>query len=180
MSSTFTPRLIHEKNGVLWPLSLLKVLSDQIKDTFAPHMQCSWICAEQFVFHLLIVVVWLRECPSDSLGLLVGLIIDLQFILGAFVQQSSCVSSLAYCQAEGGESSLNENNSKVSDWRGRAKRGNCWGRNQMPHALINPITLTCSVCEPPPQFQWWSTPPHLDKRPDPCLPRMAWRPLNVD
>lgn len=41
-------------------------------------------------------------------------------------------------------------------------------------------TLTCSVGEPQPQFQWLSTLPHLDKRPDPCPPRMAWRPLNAD
>lgn len=60
-----------------------------------------------FLSIFFIVVVWLRECFSDSFGLLVGLIIDLQFILAAFVQQSPRVSSLAEhrtdCQAEGGE-----------------------------------------------------------------------------
>lgn len=100
------PRLIHEKKGILWLLSLLKVLSDHIKDTLDHICSPCWICAEHFFPFFFIVVVWLRECFSDSFGLLVGLIIDLQFILAAFVQQSPRVSSLAEhrtdCQAEGG------------------------------------------------------------------------------
>ena len=60
------------------------------------------------------------------------------------------------------------------------KKPNASHTQRHTHTHTIPITLTCSVCELQPRFQWWSTLPHLDRMPGPCLPHRAWRPLNSD
>lgn len=81
----------------------------------------------------------------------------------------SCVTLWTQPDWRVNESSLNESGPKVAHVRGKLKRRGPQGWNW----------LTCSVCELQPQFRWWNTLPHWDRRPGPCLPHTAWRPLNA-
>lgn len=73
-------------------------------------------------------------------------------------------------------------------WMNLTQRSAAWGESAKGGDLRaeemgegnSPLRLTCSACELQPQFRWWNTLPHWDRRPGPCLPHTAWRPLNAN